>query len=792
MGKYADLLLVGDDPATDAAVQRMEQKVQAARERQRRERGAMPAAPVQAPPQVEQQAPQAPRRYSDDLLGSEQVRAAPAPMPNPEEESISEWLVNSIRGRQDPREAQTGTVFEQFRDDLTKPTADAAVLGASDAGMGDVISKTLGDRFIRREKDANGYEVIVSRGPNGEEQRGYVNRPGLDRQDVFRGLYGSIPYLATGGAAGALAKGAGIGVNALAQGVAAGGTSIAGDALAPLVGSDQGIDLGKAGAMAGIGAAAVPVGAAAGALWRKFITVPSYFNKATGQLTPKGIEAAKRAGLDPNDLTPDFAKSFSEAISQNGNPARAAVRAGTERYGIPATEGQVTKDPYLLTREEGMRRRLFGESAQDTMRAFDVKQEEAIRNAALGRGPLAPKPGTQSVGEAIAPNRAGGINADRMPSVLGGSLQDSLGAVKSAMKGEEGALWKAARDLEVTPEALATLPDMLNKSLNGRMLGPQTPAAVDMAKQVQRILTGEAPEKAAEWIAASPTRNVDQMRRSLLETMKTAKDEADGSAAGLIYDGFNDWISEAAKASLLKGEPEAAMALVKARGFSREINKLFKPTDAAGRLSPAGQRLAKIMDTSRSDSGEAVVDALFGSQGSRGVNSGSVSALNSIKVLLARHPDKAVGAQAWNDVGLAYWSRLVTGRNGEMLGAQAIVNNVKGAMQNQRSLIKTLYSPKVISEIQSFTRALEAVAYKPPNASGSGYAAASFIKDGLMKLLESFGVGRPAMAALNYTGIGNAWNAATARRAVSQAARPKRFNPAPITAAGGALYDRSR
>jgi hypothetical protein len=113
-------------------------------------------------------------------------------------------------------------------------------------------------------------------------------------------------------------------------------------------------------------------------------------------------------------------------------------------------------------------------------------------------------------------------------------------------------------------------------------------------------------------------------------------------------------------------------------------------------------------------------------------------------------------------------------------------------MQNQRSVISTLYDRKTIAEIMSFTRALEAVAYKPPNASGSGYTAASFIRDGILKVLDSFGLGKPVSAALNYTGIGNAWNGAAARRAISQTSRATRPNPGPATAAAAGTYDQSR
>ena len=122
---------------------------------------------------------QAPMRsgYADRLLGAPEQIVSDQQPSQPKQEGWGEWIVNSVRGRQDPREAETGTVFEQFRNELGNPTANAAIGGASDEAMADVIQKNLGDRFIRQEKDANDYPVIVTRGADGREQRG-VGRAG--------------------------------------------------------------------------------------------------------------------------------------------------------------------------------------------------------------------------------------------------------------------------------------------------------------------------------------------------------------------------------------------------------------------------------------------------------------------------------------------------------------------------------------------------------------------------------------------------------------------------------------
>ena len=726
---------------------------------------------------------QTPRRYSDELLGGVQASQS-TPMKQPEEEGWGEWAVNTVKGRQDPAYAGTPSVFSQFREDLSNPTGMAALAGASDEQMGDVIRKTLGDRVLRTEKDSHGNQIIVTRGADGQEQRGYVNVPGLDGEDVARGVRGALPYVVTGGAAGAALKGAGVGINALVQGVTAAGTSAAGDVAQIPLGSEQGIELPKAAVVGGFGAAGPVVGKVAGALWNRFVTVPGLVDKTTGQLTPKGIAAAKRAGLNPDDVQGDFAQRFAKSFAETGNDAQATTRAGAEAFDIPVTRGQATKDPYQLTQEEAMRRKLYGENAQNTMLGFDKRQADAIRQGALGPEkdigqPLADAP---SVARTIAPNRrAGAYEADRNPGPLGDDIGTAVRDTRAAAKAEESALWDdGVRDLEASPHALATLRGHVEDAIQNAGISDATPTLEKALKAVGDFADGKLPVQEAGGIKLKATQSVDDMRRRLGSLM----DGLEGSekrAVGVVYDAFNDWIGESAKNLLLIGDPEKAMQLVQARAFTKAVRDLFGN-------KAAGSRLSNILD-GKADSGEQVISNLFGSQGGKNVNQGTITTLKTIKSALDRFTPEGAEA-AWSDIKLSYWTRLVTGKNGEMLGATAIANNIKNALTRQTSVVKTLYSHQEIREIRKYLAAVEAASFKPPNASGSGYAAASLIKDGLLRVLDAFGLGTTARAAIGMSGIENAFGAAQAQRAVSGAVTPKRPNLGPVTAPIGQQYDR--
>lgn len=728
--------------------------------------------------------------YWGSSTGSAPVPPRSAPQEQPQ--GWGDWItslpgkaVEAYKGKQDPAYAGTGTVFEQFRDDLRDPTGYAALAGASDAQMADIIRNQLGDRFIRSEKDANGYDVFVTRGADGKEQRGYVNKPGLDTQDAWRAFYGALPYVATGGGAAVAARGAGLGVNMLAQGAAATGTSLAGDLAQGPLGSEQGLELDKAATVGAFGAAGPLVGKIAGSLWSKFVTVPGLVDKSTGRLTARGAEYARRAGLDPAELDADFSQRFARAVADTGDPAQAATRAGAEAFDIPVTRGQATKDPYLLTQEEGMRRRLYGQSAQDTMRGFDERQASAIRQGALGpEMELGQQLGdVPSVARTIAPNRnPGAIDGDRMSGSLGDDIAGAVQATRSAAKAEESALWDdGVRGLAATPQSLGNLRPMIQDRLIAEGVSDMTPTLEAATKAIGDFADGKLPVVESGGISLKATHSVDDMRRRLGRMVGSATDPTDKHNVGIVYDAFNDWIGESAKANLLAGDPAKAMQLVEARAFTKAVREMFDN-------NAAGSRLSNIL-SGKADSGERVINELFGS--GKSVNQGSVTALKTIKAALDRFTPEGAEA-AWSDIKLAYWTKLVMGRNGEMLGPMAITNNIKNALSHQRSVVNVLFERQEQMQIRKFLSAVEAASFKPPNASGSGYTAASFIKDGVLKLLDAFGIGTPARAAIGMSGLDKAFGSASAQRAVSGSVVPKRPNLGPVFAPLGQQYDRQR
>jgi len=208
------------------------------------------------------------------------------------------------------------SVYSQHAQDLEGPMGNAATLGASDQQLADIVKKTLGPKLLRIEP-AGDYLVAVTLGPDGKEQRGYINKPGLDTEDITRGIRGALPYFLTGGVAGAGVKAAGGGLLSLAgaEGAAAAATSAAGDLAQIPLGSEQGIETGKAVASGAMGMGIPLVSRAVGNAAR---SVKEYFTPQTGPLQGMSRKAV-------NNVT--------ESMSADPSINRQSVAGMTQTYG---------------------------------------------------------------------------------------------------------------------------------------------------------------------------------------------------------------------------------------------------------------------------------------------------------------------------------------------------------------------------------------------------------------------------------------------------------------------------
>lgn len=697
----------------------------------------------------------------------------------------------AIVGQQDPRYAgipnvasvvqQRGQSFGQIGREM-----GGWAVGASDADMGKAYAGMLGPDYIRTETDANGYPVVVYR-DQGREAKAYVNTPGLDMQDIARGVTGALPFAKTGAVVNNLLQGSPLVGRMFGQAAGQALTSVAQDATGLATGAsspsigDAAIKAGIAGAGGAVGEA---IGAAVSPLVRRYITEPRLYNRATGELTEEGARLAREAGVDPIDLTQQVARDFARAVAQGADPEAAFRQAGSREFGIRRSAGELAGNRDQLLREQQMRGGTFGQQAREAVEAFDKAQRDDIVRATRGGGaPDQPR----GFAERIAPQRSGDVT--QMSQLeTGRNIADNTRAAFTSAKTAEREAWHQVPRIEATDEALAMLPRVVNEALGEFDLGATTPAASKMAQQIGRFVRQEAPERVDDIIQRDPSRNVDQVRRSLLKSMMGATTGEDRAAAEAIYRSYNQWIGEAAE-QMVSADPLAAAKLRTARDATRTMREIFD-----GQKGSQGATLLKqIMD--KADSAEGIVNALFTGPTAQ-IKGGTMSALNNLKRAYDTYLEPAAAKAAWDDIRLAYWLKVTTDKGNDVRNPAALASSIKNMLGTQGSVARSLYTPAELASMRRLAAAMDDIKRKNPNTSWSAIGVGSLLKQGFDALLKTIGfdsvLGRTAAATFGGPAI-RAYGGVQASRATGglQGATLPNVNRLSFGGAGGAIGSQS-
>ena len=94
------------------------------------------------------------------------------------EQDILSYVQKSARApaAQPAPAAPQGSIYRQFPQELENPMGMGATLGASDAQMGDIVKKQLGDRFIRMESAPSQSQRPQNRAGQGQEIKDVYKR----------------------------------------------------------------------------------------------------------------------------------------------------------------------------------------------------------------------------------------------------------------------------------------------------------------------------------------------------------------------------------------------------------------------------------------------------------------------------------------------------------------------------------------------------------------------------------------------------------------------------------------
>lgn len=622
----------------------------------------------------------------------------------------------TVVGRQDPR-------FKDVPIFPAKPTGgtgtpvikgvnDAALLTDNDEDYAAIIKGDLekAGRLVGSQRDENGYEIITYRGDDGKEYVAYINKPGLDMADINRELVGAIPAAIAGFGLSALGTKLGLGALGRMTSVGAGEATTAGaqDVAASGRGAKfRPVDTTLKMLLAGGGGALFeglsrPLTRAARSIFKN----KAYVDPATGALTPAGEKAAVAAGLDPADMNARLSSAL-QATQSAANPQEAGIAIRTGEFGIPTTKGQRTKRPDLLTEDEQLRRGNFGTEAQNIMRGFDESQRTAIDKAV-----------NESVGMSLAPRQGG-----REPQTLGTRIQEGAREAKGLWDKEEDRLWGLTGPLY--PDLAyrqSTLYPILNRRLAARGMYPDavaTPQSHQMMKMLEDYANNRVTKPPYEALTQDSELSLDEMRRRLFGMMDSAEaGKPDKRVASEIYGAFGEWMDELARQGAMNGTPQEIAALRTAIGFSRDVKGLFSPK-AGGKPTPAKARLETVMADPRNSSTTDVLNALVPQSAKAGTPKGTEQALRHMRGVL--HVAGDLGEDTWNDVRLAYWTRLTQDKKGGTLSPRMLRDNIQAALNNQRGVVDILYSEEEQKMMRRLARALDDATYTPPNPSGTSY-----------------------------------------------------------------------
>jgi hypothetical protein len=110
------------------------------------------------------------------------------------------------------------------------------------------------------------------------------------------------------------------------------------------------------------------------------------------------------------------------------------------------------------------------------------------------------------------------------------------------------------------------------------------------------------------------------------------------------------------------------------------------------------------------------VSGLFGASVSSTPKAGTVGALRKLKRVFRNDPAR------WDQVRGAYFLKMITGKDGNLLTPGRMKNEMNKAFENQGSVIDTLFTDADKAFMRRFQKAVEAAVYRDPNPSGTSYA----------------------------------------------------------------------
>lgn len=318
--------------------------------------------------------------------------------------------------------------------------------------------------------------------------------------------------------------------------------------------------------------------------------VPAAASETAGQITEgtpyEGV--ARFAGAFAGGVATEAALAQRAAnVRRLGQPAPEAQQLEQE-FG-PMTRGERTGRPRERLREDDMRRGMGSDQAQSTLRAFDARRAQQIRDNAMRVVTRGQEPLSQDVGEA-------GV-------ILGDELRTARQALRERANAQYEQAFNAARN-EPIPQGLNETPTVRMQAVADEF-GFDIPAPAGRAVQnlERQIQEGTATHA-----------NVERVRQALNRELGAAAN-ARNDAQEFVYSRLIGALDEWQEGALTN--PQARRAMQEARGIYAEGQNLFAQrtrtdlsTGQTGRMDPGGRAIDRTINTDLT--GEQIIDGILG------------------------------------------------------------------------------------------------------------------------------------------------------------------------------------
>lgn len=442
-------------------------------------------------------------------------------------------------------------------------------------------------------------------------------------------------------------------------------------------------------------------------------------------------EFATALGLE--SPTPEQLARLSAGLDEIANGADPRTVLGSERFGFVYTQAQRTADTArkadLWAQEEWLRQ-------QPATGGLFARLDEV--NAGQ-RGQA-----TQDIAARF------GSQPGATPTELMTTAQRRVLAGADDLKGRIDDAYATAGQSEraaVGVDSVRGVPLRLKKALAEFDVNPKTmPATARTLEQVRS--TAALMPKGTKGVTL---RALEAQRRIINHNFDAATNKADREAMRRLKVEYDSWMDDAMDDALISGDPQALTVLKEARGLRAEFGRRFEGNDRVDRF------VQDLLEEGARTPEELLNLALGAGQVSRESGGRFIERLR-----VATNND----AETLNALRAAHFLRMTTGKNGEVLGPQAITQNVARMQFQNPSVIRSLYTDAEWREVVEFAKALKPML--PP----ANFARTSGSGERVTRMLTQQAIGRAPLIGWIARGVEGMRTAIQTNRAISGSVRP--------------------